>query len=75
MRAQKKMLKRMARVLKTEVKYIRSDSGSEFKADTQAVFKELGIRHKFVKSGNRIEQANKTFQKIWYRLLRLGRGS
>lgn len=70
----KQMLKRMAKVLKAEVKYIRSDSGSEFKSDTQAVFKELGIRHKFVKSGNRIEQANKSFQKIWYRLLRLGRG-
>jgi len=27
------------------------------------VFQELGIRHKFVKSGNRIEQANKSFQK------------
>jgi hypothetical protein len=68
------MLRKMARVLKTPIKYIRSDSGSEFKSDTQAVFKELGIRHKFVKSGNRIEQANRTFQRIWYRLMRLGRG-
>ena len=70
----KTMLRKMAAALKTDVKYIRSDSGSEFKSDTAAVFKELGIRHKFVKSGNRIEQANKTFQKIWYRLMRLGRG-
>ena len=70
----KKMLIKMARVLKREIKYIRSDSGSEFKADTQKVLKDLGIRHKFVKSGNRIEQANKSFQKIWYRLMRLGRG-
>ena len=69
-----KMLKRMAKMLKTNVKYIRSDSGSEFKAETQQVLKQLGIRHKFVKSGNRIEQANKTWQKIWYRLMRLGRG-
>ena len=38
------------------------------------MLKALGIRHKFVKSGNRLEQANKTFQKIWYRLMRLGRG-
>ena len=68
------MLRKMARALKTDVKYVRSDSGSEFKSDTQAVFEELGIQHKFVKSGNRIEQANKTFQKIWYRLMRLGRG-
>ena len=70
----KTMLRKMAAALRTDVKYIRSDSGSEFKSDTAAVFKELGIRHKFVKSGNRIEQANKTFQKIWYRLMRLGRG-
>ena len=68
------MLRKMARALKTDVKYVRSDSGSEFKSDTQAVFKELKIRHKFVKSGNRIEQANRTFQRIWYRLMRLGRG-
>jgi hypothetical protein len=68
------MLGKMSRVLKTEIKYIRSDSGSEFKSKTKAMFKELGIRHMFVKSGNRIEQANKTYQKIWYRLMRLGRG-
>ena len=69
----RRMLKKMAKILKKEINYIRSDSGSEFKADTQAVFQELGIRHKFVKSGNRIENANKIFQKIWYRLMRLGR--
>ena len=68
------MLRKMSVTLKTDVKYIRSDAGSEFKADTAAVFKKLGIRHKFVKSGNRIEAANKTYQKIWYRLMRLGRG-
>ena len=70
----RRMLRKMAAALKTDVKYIRSDSGSEFKSDTAAVFKALGIQHRFVKSGNRIEQANKTFQKIWYRLMRLGRG-
>ena len=69
------MLRKMSKALKKEINYIRSDAGSEFKADTQAVFEELGIRHKFVKSGNRIENANKIFQKIWYRLLRLGRVS
>jgi len=68
------MLRKMSKALKTEIRQIRSDAGSEFKSDTQAVFKHLGIRHRFVKSGNRIEQANKTFQKIWYRLMRLGRG-
>ena len=70
----KQMLRKMSASLRTDIKYIRSDSGSEFKSDTQAVFKELHIRHRFVKSGNRIEQANKTYQKIWYRIMRLGRG-
>ena len=72
--ALRKMLGKMEKTLKTKIKYIRSDKGSEFLSKTQILFKELGIRHKFVKSGSRIEQANKTFQKIWYRLLRLGRG-
>ena len=70
----RKMLGKMEKTLKTKVKHIRSDKGSEFLSKTQILFKELGIRHRFVKSGNRIEQANKTFQKIWYRLMRLGRG-
>ena len=56
------------------IHYIRSDKGSEFKKDTQELFKELHIRHKFVSSGNRIENANRIFQRIWYQLLRLGRG-
>ena len=68
-----RMLGKMEKALKTKVKYIRSDSGSEFKSKTQEMLQALGIRHRFVKSGNRLEQANKTFQKIWYRLLRLGR--
>ena len=72
----KVMLKRMARALgvPTDKFYIRSDSGSEFKAETQEVFKELKLRHKFVKSGNRIEKVNQDFQRTWYRLMRLGRG-
>ena len=72
----RQLLKRMARALKIDASkfYIRSDSGSEFKAETQAVFKELKLRHKFVKSGNRIEKVNQDFQRTWYRLMRLGRG-
>ena len=70
------MLKRMARALGIPPSqfYLRSDSGSEFKAETQEVFKILGLRHKFVKSGNRIEKVNQDFQRTWYRLMRLGRG-
>ena len=68
------MLPKMKKALKADIKYIRSDSGSEFKSETKAMLAELGIRHRFVKSGSRLEQANKTFQKIWYRLMRLGRG-
>ena len=72
--AMRRMLRKMSRALGVPIKYIRSDAGSEFKSKTQELFQQLGIRHKFVKSGNRIEQANKTFQKIWYRIMRLGRG-
>ena len=68
------MLRRMAKVLKSPIKLIRSDKGSEFKSETQDVMERLKIKHRFVKSGNRIAQANKTYQKIWYRLMRLGRG-
>jgi len=72
----KVMLKRMGRALGVppDKFYIRSDSGSEFKAETQVVFKELKVRHKFVSSGNRIEKVNQDFQRTWYRLMRLGRG-
>lgn len=69
-----KMLKRMAKALKTPVKMVRSDRGSEFKSETQDVMKALEVKHSFVSSGNRVEQANKTWQKTWYRLMRLGRG-
>ena len=69
------MLLKMQKVLKTKIRYIRSDAGSEFKSDTQEVFKELKIRSKFVSSGNRIENANRNFQRIFYQLLRMGRGS
>ena len=70
----RRMIGNFAKALGTKVKYIRSDAGSEFKADTQDVFKELKVRSKFVKSGNRVEQANRVYQRIWYQLMRLGRG-
>ena len=43
----RQMLGRMKKALKTDVKYIRSDSGSEFKSETREMLKALGIRHKF----------------------------
>ena len=71
----RKMVHRMQKAIKAPVAYLRSDSGSEFKSKTKEMLASLGIKHRFVKSAGRLEQANKTFQKIWYRLLRLGRGS
>ena len=70
-----RIVKRMGKALGTPVKYVRSDSGSEFKGEFKEALAELGIRTRFVKSAGRLEQANRTFQKIWYRLLRLGRGA
>lgn len=69
------MLGRMEKAIRAKVKYVRSDSGSEFKSETREMMQEMGIQHRFVKSGNRLEQANKTFQKIWYRLAKLKRGN
>ena len=71
----RKMVHRMQKAIKAPIAYLRSDSGSEFKSKTKEMLASLGIKHRFVKSAGRLEQANKTFQKIWYRLLRLGRGS
>ena len=71
----RRMVGKMEKAIRTPVKYIRSDSGSEFQSETKEMLARLGVRHRFVKSAGRLEQANKTFQKIWYRLLRLGRGS
>ena len=70
----RRMVGKMEKAIRTPVKYIRSDSGSEFQSETKEMLARLGVRHRFVKSAGRLEQANKTFQKIWYRLLRLGRG-
>ena len=70
----KKMLKRMAAALKTDIKHIRSDRGGEFKAQTQTMLANLRVPHKFVKTGQRVEKANQDWQRTWYRLMRLGRG-
>jgi hypothetical protein len=70
----KKMLKRMAEALKTDIKHIRSDRGGEFKAETQTMLANLHVPHRFVKTGQRVEKANQDWQRTWYRLMRLGRG-
>ena len=70
----KKMLKRMAAALKTDIKHIRSDRGGEFKAQTQTMLANLRVPHKFVKTGQRVEKANQDWQRTWDRLMRLGRG-
>ena len=70
----KKMLKRMAAALKTDIKLVRSDRGGEFKAQTQTMFANLHVPHRFVKTGQRVEKANQDWQRTWYRLMRLGRG-
>ena len=73
-KALEKMLKRMKKALKADIKYMRSDAGSEFKSDVIQLLKDQNIRQRFVRSGARIEKANQDLQRIFYRLLRLGRG-
>ena len=64
----------MKKALKADIKYMRSDSGSEFKSDVIQLLKDQNIRQRFVRSGARIEKANQDLQRTFYRLLKLGRG-
>ena len=54
---------------------ISSDKGGEFKGDTTRLLKKRGIQQKFVDRGNRIEQCNQVFQRNFYRLYKLRRGT
>ena len=51
------------------------DKGGEFKADTARMLKQRGIKQKFVDRGSRIELCNQVFQRNFYRLYKLRRGT
>jgi len=73
--AMERILDRMEAALGTPIKRMYTDAGSEFKARTQTLLDERGIKHIIVARGSRVEKANATFQRIFYRLYRLKRGT
>ena len=73
--AMERILDRMEARLQTPIKQLYSDDGSEFKGRTKTLLIDRNIRHIIVARGNRVEKANSTFQRIFYRLYRLKRGT
>ena len=73
--AMERILDRMEAALGTPIKQMYTDAGSEFKARTQTLLDDRNIKHIIVARGNKVEKANATFQRIFYRLYRLKRGT
>ena len=71
--ALERILDRMEAKLGSPAKSMTSDDGSEFKAETKALMLERGIKHFIVGRGNKVENVNATFQKIFYRLHKIDR--
>ena len=73
--ALKDALDRLEHALGKKVKVLSSDAGREFFAETKKMLVKRGIKQKTVARGSKVEQYNQTFQRNFYRLLRLKRGS
>ena len=73
--AMERILDRMEAALGTPITQMYTDAGSEFKARTQTLLDDRHIKHIVVARGNKVEKANATFQRIFYRLYRLKRGT
>ena len=74
-RAMERILDRMEAALGTPIRAMYTDAGSEFKARTQTLLDDRDIKHIVVARGHKVEKANATFQRIFYRLDRLKRGT
>ena len=73
--AMERILDRMEAALGTPIRAMYTDAGSEFKARTQTLLDDRDIKHIVVARGHKVEKANATFQRIFYRLYRLKRGT
>ena len=71
--ALERILNRMQAKLGVRVTNIDSDDGAEFKGETQKLLDRRNIKRKIVPRASKCEQVNQTFQRIFYRLFRLGR--
>jgi len=73
--ALKDALKRLEHALGTKVHTISADAGSEFMSHVRKMLVARGIKQRTVARGSRVEKYNQDFQRTFYRLLRLKRGS
>ena len=73
--ALKNLLPHFEAKLKAKVHTIASDHGREFFAEVKALLKRRGIAQKQVPRGSRVEKFNQDFQRTFYRLVRLRRGT
>ena len=69
------MLDVMQEKLGTRVTEIGSDHGGEFMGATAALLKRRRIKDRKVERGARIEKFNQDYQRNFYRIAKLGRGS
>ena len=59
----------------SKVEKIFTDHGTEFSKVFQQAMRKRGTKHRFVARASRVEKYNSDFQRTFYRLARLGRGS
>ena len=73
--ALKDALKRLEHALQAKVHTISADAGREFFSHVRKMLVRRGIIQKTVARGSRVEKYNQDFQRNFYRLLRLKRGT
>ena len=74
-KALKGLLDELEAAMHAKVTTIATDHGREFYTDVRKLLKRRNIKQKQVPRGSRVEKFNQDFQRTFYRLLRLGRGT
>ena len=73
--ALRELIEELESDMHAKVKTIAADHGREFYTDVRALTKRRHIAQKQVPRGSRVEKFNQDFQRNFYRLMRLGRGT
>ena len=71
----KELLDELEAAMHAKITTIATDHGREFYTDVRKLLKRRHIKQKQVPRGSRVEKFNQDFQRTFYRLLRLGRGT
>ena len=74
-KALKELLDELEGAMHAKVTTIATDHGREFYTDVRKLLKKRNITQKQVPRGSRVEKFNQDFQRHFYRILRLGRGT